>query len=136
VAFAGGVGTANCIAAAGKRGIPVTVIPPVNEPRVWNRHHGDPPGHSVYVGRGSPLGNPWPLELKPGERRIDAAPAALRKYAAWLRDRLATPEIVNALMGITPETYLVCSCWPAHCHAEVIVGAWRHVRGIPKGGYS
>ena len=139
VAFAGGVGTADCRAQAVKRGIPVAVVPPVEEPRVWNRHWektlGKPPGPAMYVGRGSPLGNPWPLELAPGERRVDAAPANLRRYAAWLLVHLNDSAVAQALESITPGHYLVCSCWPAHCHAEVIVRAWRHVRGIPKGGY-
>ena len=30
-----------------------------------------------------------------------------------------------SLEAITAEHYLVCTCWPLHCHAEVIVAAWR-----------
>lgn len=133
-AFAGGRGTANCRDQAIKRGIEVVDIAPVDEPKPWNRHHGKPAGPSVYVGRGSPLGNPYPVELHPGETRVEAAPRILGLYREWLWLRIRRgpehdPAVVGALEQITPEHYLICSCWPAHCHAEMIIRAWRWLRG-------
>ncbi len=131
VAFDGGVGTHDCIDAAKARGIPIEYVAPVAEPRIWNAHHGPPPGPAFKVGRPAPLGNPWPLELRDGETRADAAAAALARYKAWLWSRIS-PNSRNfdrrvraSLEAITDAHYLVCTCWPLHCHAEVIVAAWR-----------
>jgi hypothetical protein len=104
----------------------------VAEPRLWNRHHGNPPGPALYVGRGSPLGNPFTLE--PGDDRLTAAPRILGAYRRWLWARVDQgstefdPAVVSAIDSITAEHFLVCSCWPSLCHAEVIVRAWRHRR--------
>jgi len=131
VAFEGGVGTKNCVDAAKARAIPVVHIEPVTEPRIWNAHHGPAPGPAVKVGRPAPLGNPWPLELRDGETRADAAAAALARYKAWLWSRISTNSrhfdrrVRSSLEEITAEHYLVCTCWPLHCHAEVIIAAWR-----------
>jgi hypothetical protein len=128
-AFKGGVGTADCCSAAlGERLVPVDWIPDVDEPRPWNRYHGDAPEPSVYVGRGSLLGNPWPLELPPGQTRAEAAAANLGRYKRWLWSKIkpgGDHRVLAALDEIGPHHHLVCSCWPRHCHAEVIVAAWR-----------
>lgn len=133
--FRGGTGTADCTAAALERGVPVEWIVDADEPRPWNRHHGEPAGPSVYIGRGSPLGNPFPLEMGDGETRAQAADRILSKYRAWLWSRLRPgagqdTAVVRALEQLTHEHYLVCSCWPAHCHAEVVIKAWRWARQV------
>jgi hypothetical protein len=131
VAFEGGPGTRHCIDAAKARAIPTVHIESVAEPRIWNAHHGPAPGPTVKVGRPAPLGNPWPLELRDGETRADAAAAALARYKAWLWSRVSPNSrnfdrrVRSSLEKITAEHYLVCTCWPLHCHAEVIIAAWR-----------
>lgn len=132
-AFAGGRGTNGCRRAAKDRGIEIVDVAPAIEPRPWNRHHGQPPGPSIYVGEVSPLGNPWRdwrAELRYGETRADAAVRVLAKYKSWLWQRINggpdhDPAVVAALEQLTPDHYAVCSCWPAHCHAEVVIRAWR-----------
>lgn len=127
VAFPGGRGTADCVKAARERGIEIVPINPVGEPRIWNRHHGPAPLPYIYVGRGSPLGNPYPVELQPGETRLQAAQRILGLYRRWLHAELGKSlEAREALADITADHNLVCSCWPGPCHAEVIVRAWRH----------
>lgn len=131
VAFAGNEGTADCVGAARARSLPIIRIEPVEEPRIWNGHHGKPPGPWIKVGRPAPLGNPWPLELRDGESRADAAVLALARYKAWLWSRISPKSqtfdrrVLASLESITAKHYLVCTCWPKHCHAEVIVAAWR-----------
>lgn len=135
-AFAGGSGTKDCVDAAGELEIPVIPIRTVREPTIWNRHAGKPPGRAVYIGLGSPLGNPFPAEQAEGETRADAAPRVLGLYRRWLWARLHGPErdpaVVAALAAIEPGDFLVCSCWPRHCHGEVVVRAWRHLRAAAR----
>jgi hypothetical protein len=35
------------------------------------------------------------------------------------------PRVAAELGAITAEHYLVCTCWPRHCHGEVVLEAWR-----------
>lgn len=133
VHFRGGRGTADCTGAALERGLPVEFVVDADEPRPWNVHHGTAPGPSIYIGRSrehggpSPLANPVPLELRDGETRTQAAPRLLEQYRRWLWAQLRDPRsgVRAALKAITPEHYLVCSCWPRHCHAEIVIAAWR-----------
>ena len=134
-AFTGNDGTADCCDAAAGMGIEVVQIRATPEPTIWNRHHGDPPGEAVYVGRGSPLGNPFSIQR--GESRAEAAPRVLDDYRRWLWSKInprssdVDQRVSAALGALTPAMYLVCSCWPAQCHAEIIVRAWRSNRVRP-----
>jgi hypothetical protein len=93
---------------------------------ILNRHHGTPPRDAVYVGRGTPLGNPFPID---GERTRDQAVEA---YANWLDVRLAErdPRVLTALLGLHEDSKLLCCCAPARCHAEVIRDRWPQARAI------
>lgn len=148
VAFHGGDGTRGCREAAAERGIEIVAIEPVAEPRIWNMHHRwspeveRPPG-LVYVGRSarwggpSPLANPWPAELRPpGETRAAAAPRILGQYRRWLWGRIQAGDaaVLDALDDLAPEAFIGCTCWPAHCHGEVVVRAWRYLRGRRSAG--
>jgi hypothetical protein len=132
-AFTGGTGTADAVSVAVELGIPVVPIKRVREPRIWNSHFPTPPCppvNVVKVGRPTPLGNPFKLEVVEGVSRAEAAAPLLEQYKRWLWDRTRPgptqdPAVVAALDAITADDFLVCSCWPAHCHAEVIVRAWR-----------
>jgi hypothetical protein len=139
VAFEGNEGTTDCKHAARvERGIPVDVVAPVLEPRIWNRHHGTPPGPGIYVGgnkqnpcKASPLANPWADQIPEGKDRAAEAVRVLDMYKQWLWARINPKSvwydrrIVELIRGFTPEHYLVCSCWPLDCHAEIILAAWR-----------
>jgi hypothetical protein len=137
VAFEGGEGTADCTRAARvERGIPVEPVAPVLEPRIWNKHHGTPPGPGFDVARPKLLGNPDPLELRDGESRHEAAAEALERYKIWLwrkikpGSRWYDQRFVDELKRIRPEHYLLCTCWPLDCHAEIILAAWRGLHGL------
>lgn len=91
-------------------------------PTVINRHHfkGRPmPRPWVYIGRGTPLGNPFTV-AEHGEQ-------ALPRYRRWLWDRIreSDPRVLEALRGLTPRHHLVCSCAPRPCHGDVVVAAWH-----------
>jgi len=140
VAFAGGRGTADCCDYAGVMGLTPIQIPRVDEPRPWNRHHGKPmmtgldtPAPTLYCGRGTPVGNPWAIEAKGLDRVKRAAVAGeiLARYRRWLWERIDERSkaydrsVVEFILRLTPDHFAVCSCWPAHCHVEVVIAAWR-----------
>ncbi len=71
---------------------------------------------AVYVGRPSPLGNPFAIGPDGGRAEV------IQKYASWIEGRLRDrdPVVLTALMSIKPGQALVCHCAPKRCHAEVI----------------
>lgn len=81
-------------------------------PRIYNKNGFVPiPPDAVYVGRGSPFGNPFPIQ--PGCSRGQA----IAKYREWIEsDPNKIEEIKKELKGKD----LVCYCAPAYCHAEIL----------------
>jgi hypothetical protein len=75
-----------------------------------------------YVGRPSPLGNPFKLEQESDRD------AVIARYEVWLRERVAARDQrvcdeLNRLYCIARDTALlelVCWCAPKRCHADVI----------------
>lgn len=137
VAFAGGTGTLDCQTAAAKLGIHVHPIAPVDEPRIWNSHHGKPPGPALYCGRPSPVGNPDKVPPKlTAEQRAAFAVQALADYKRWLwrrinkSSRLYDPAVVEYILRLTAQHFAVCGCAPADCHVEIVIAAWRWLMGI------
>lgn len=101
-------------------------------PIVVSRHHFKNkawPAGALYVGRGTPLGNPFEVsENRPPDQAVDL-------YRNWLQEKIdrRDPAVLTALAGISDETVLVCSCHPKPCHANVIVelrAAWLAHGGI------
>ena len=76
----------------------------------------------VYVGRPSPLGNPFKLEQESDRY------AVIARYEIWLRERIAARDQrvcdeLNRLHLIARDTgllELVFWCAPKRCHADVI----------------
>lgn len=78
-----------------------------------------------YVGRPTPLGNPWTLPKgeEPG--------ATLTKYKAWLNLQWKTqnPKVIYALKLLATiyrnegELTLMCWCAPNPCHADIVAEA-------------
>lgn len=87
-------------------------------PEILNRHHLGRrwPEGSLYVGRGTVLGNPYAISEEVS--RDDA----IAKFDAYLKERIAgrDPAILTALIGAARASALVCSCVPALCHATTI----------------
>src|SRR3954467_7814548 len=95
-------------------------------PVVVNRHHYHGkalPAPFVYIGRGTPLGNPYTKQ--------DHGADAVRLYEIDLRQRIEDrdPEVLAALNAITPEHHLGCSCKPAPCHGDVVLAEWEWLAG-------
>jgi hypothetical protein len=81
----------------------------------------------VYVGRPTPLGNPFRLE------REDQRNEVVARYATWLEQELhrGNREVARALEELYRRLKrqgaltLLCFCAPRRCHAEVIAEKLR-----------
>lgn len=82
----------------------------MNEPRVWNKYDPNKPADAVYVGRGSPWGNPFPIGGLTREEVIE-------RFRCETLPRLD----VRPLIGKS----LVCYCAPKACHADLLLKAAR-----------
>lgn len=76
-------------------------------PRVHNKHHKTAPADAVYIGRGSPWGNPFVIDID-GDRD-----AVCDKFEAQILPHLD----VSTLRG----RHLVCFCAPKRCHGDAIL---------------
>lgn len=84
------------------------------------------PAGAVYIGRGSPLGNPYVIG-EHGDRN-----AACDLYADHITYKImqADPVILTSLLGLKADTHLVCSCAPARCHGSEVETAWKFLQEI------
>ncbi len=80
-------------------------------PIVYNRRDDDVPDSAVYVGRGSPFGNPFKIV---GGRRDKA----IVKFREWL---LTQPKLIEKVKRELRGKDLVCYCAPSLCHAEFLM---------------
>ena len=74
----------------------------------------------VYVGRPTPLGNPWRIARKAANA---IRHEAQEKYRRWLWEKIKArdKEVMNALLAIPKDAILGCWCQPKpYCHAEII----------------
>ena len=75
-----------------------------------------------YVGRPTPLGNPFKLEREADRERV------IEQYELWLREQIEVwnPDVCHELNRLyriaraSGELELTCWCAPRRCHAEVI----------------
>lgn len=89
---------------------PITIV---------NKHHGK---SGEYIGRGSPLGNPFVIG-KDGSRE-----QVIAKYRAWLNEQIMrkNPVVLDELNRLGNKAIdekglaLQCFCYPKPCHGEVI----------------
>ena len=86
--------------------------------KVVNRHSFQ--GTNEYVGRGTPLGNPFIL------RREADRDLVCEQYTHWLRAEYrkhgSVYRALHRLAGLAKagDLTLICSCAPKRCHADFI----------------
>lgn len=76
----------------------------------------------VYIGRGSPLGNPWPITAAASRATVIA------KYQDWIQEKITAGDgsVMLALANIAnrhqagESIRLVCFCKPQACHGDII----------------
>jgi hypothetical protein len=78
---------------------------------------------AIYIGRGSPLGNPFAMKGMSQEERDRVCDA----YIVWFDEKVAERD--QAVMGELSRIYLLakkqpvtlgCFCAPKRCHGETI----------------
>jgi hypothetical protein len=84
----------------------------------------NPTTKGIYIGRGSPLGNPYPItEEQPRDYVID-------KYEKYLIDRIINKDyiIINAINNLNKDSTLICFCSPKRCHGEIIEKIYNELK--------
>jgi hypothetical protein len=78
-------------------------------------------GPGVYIGRGSPLGNPYPI------CGLVTREYAITLYYVWLRDTYKRDNMVRKAINDLLSRYirgeeivLICYCAPKSCHGDEI----------------
>lgn len=75
-----------------------------------------------YIGRGSPLGNPWPI------RGFDTREIVIARYRVYLRQQIENGNIsviselerLGNIAITTGKLNIQCFCSPLPCHGDVI----------------
>jgi len=82
--------------------------------RVYNKHHRNAPPDAVFVGRPSKWGNPFIRGVHGTREQV------IEKFKTYLDEH---PTLLEAARKELRGKDLVCFCWPAACHAEVLLKA-------------
>lgn len=84
----------------------------MNGPIVHNKYHDTAPPGAVYIGRGSPFGNPFVI----GEDGTRSE--VLARYRYYL---FQNPELIAKIKAELPGKDLVCFCAPRACHGDFLL---------------
>lgn len=81
-------------------------------PKILNKHHSGIPEGAVYIGRGSPYGNPFKI----GEdgTRLEV----IEKFRQYAFNNM---ELLGRVRAELPGKDLVCFCAPKKCHGDVLL---------------
>lgn len=82
----------------------------------------------VYVGRGSPFGNPFVMQNKSDEERA----RVIEEYRHWLWAQIQQGAITKEMLLELDGKRLACYCAPRACHGDVLVKAIKWVKGETK----
>lgn len=90
--------------------------------KVVNKRTHTPQPNDYYIGRPSPLGNPFSHMDLAHTIKCSSRQEAVDKYEQWLRQEIAKPQSIvrAALKAIPKDANLVCWCAPLACHGDVI----------------
>ncbi len=84
---------------------------------VVNKDRGD--DFDVYIGRGTPWGNPYPVGKLDGQYERDESIALYKTH--FEKNILANPSLRKGLLGLRGMR-LACHCKPLACHGDIIAG--------------
>jgi hypothetical protein len=79
--------------------------------------------YDVYIGRGSPFGNPYthlPLQNTQAQVQVKSREDAIKKYNEYFYKRIETdPEFLDDILRLKDKV-LGCYCAPNDCHGHII----------------
>ena len=75
--------------------------------------------YTVYIGRPSQFGNPYPLVEYPRSEAIE-------KYEVYAREN---PKLLAAIKELDHDSVLGCWCAPRACHGDIIIKLWKELNG-------
>ena len=81
-------------------------------PKVHNKYHNTAGPGAVYIGRGSPFGNPFVIG-KHGDRD-----EVCDKYEAML---CSDPQLITRVKAELKGKDLICFCAPKRCHGDTLL---------------
>lgn len=98
---------------------------------VVNKYKHNITNNDIYIGRGSPLGNPFTSiknKLTKAKYICETREESIKKYEIYLRKEilLKNKDICKELNNIYLRekngfnTYLICFCKPKKCHGDII----------------
>ena len=82
-------------------------------PKVHNKYKGTAPPDAVYIGRGSPWGNPFVIGEHGNRDEV-----CVKYEDKVLADAAFMRRIKRELAG----KHLVCFCKPHRCHGDTLLG--------------
>lgn len=80
-------------------------------PKVYNVKRNPPVG-SVYIGRSTKWGNPFPINAKMDRDEV------CNRFDEYLKGR---PDLIEAAKSELKGKNLVCHCKPARCHGDTLL---------------
>ncbi len=80
--------------------------------KVHNKYHRTAPHDAVYIGRGSPYGNPFVIGEHGNRDEV------CNKYKEML---LNTPALLKKVKEELKNKDLVCFCAPKRCHGDTLL---------------
>jgi Domain of unknown function (DUF4326) len=99
-----------------------TKLIPVQVTRVVNKNKTDE--FDVYIGRGSPWGNPFAIGHGEGPNRAEV----IEKYREYFNEKIAKDESFRKGVLGMKGLRLACFCKPEACHGDVIA---EYLDGFP-----
>lgn len=87
-----------------------------------------PYAHYVYIGRGSPWGNPYVIGPHGNRAQVIA------QFRAWWYAEEQADLRMRAVREISPGSVLGCFCAPQACHGQVIIEFLSRAHGVRSRG--
>jgi hypothetical protein len=86
----------------------------------------------VYIGRGSPWGNPWthlPLDKTKAQYKVSTRGEAIGAYEHWIRYRLAMrePGLRERILALDGKV-ACCYCRPLTCHGDALAKILQEIK--------
>lgn len=87
-------------------------------PKLFNKHHKNVPADAVYIGRGSPWGNPWSHLPYADAIPVNTRAEAVAQYETHIMN---LPGFHQKIKDELRGKDLVCFCAPKTCHGEILL---------------